>query len=129
MTKKTSKGLTSEIQGIEMVNKHVLASEFIPTHLISRFQSVMLLITTPIGEVVIFLRSDKSWFSHLPSCVFKNSQTLCTLKILAVPPKCLKNSHNTLSSAKMKFSRIHIISRIYTRWWKHPHNFKIKKNK
>ena len=45
------------------------------------------LITTPIGEVLIFSRIDKSWFSHLPKCVFKKSQKLCTSKKMVVPPK------------------------------------------
>ena len=44
-------------------------------------------ITTPIGEVLNFSRIDKSWFSHLPKCVFKKSQKLCTSKKMVVPPK------------------------------------------
>ena len=37
-------------------------------------------ITTPTGEALIVSRIDKSWFSHLPKCVFKNWQKLCTQK-------------------------------------------------
>ena len=52
------------------------------------------IITTPIGEELIFSSSDEKRFSHLPKCIFKSSKKVAHFKEIERAAKMIEESTN-----------------------------------